>query len=265
MAAPRMSRIVRLVLSALTAVIILATAAAPFVSPGIEARSKERRGHGHRHEQVQGQAKERGKAQKGKPQLASASKKRNTRKGNRIGNPRVGSNPSLSASNPNLPSADDAAIPPTLDESAPGLPDDYNTLYRTRTFQLSPDCLAFPFDSPSSDVPMVQCPNLLQQTFAQPTPVQIELIAPVPCGQGVIVITTVDDTTGHMTGVLAFIEDFRGGSTGVVNLGSVKNYVIDFVIKDYDGCGPTSPNGTPYTTSMTIRETTPNRNVILNP
>jgi hypothetical protein len=250
MAAPRMSRIVRLVLSALTAVVILATAAAPFVSPGSEARGKERHGHGHRQEQVQRQSKERGTAKARKQQVESASKKRskrNTRKGNRIGNPSAGANPSHSASNPNLPSADDAAIPPTLEESAPGLPDGYNTLYRTRTFQLSPDC--------AIGEKNMFCPRVLEQTFAQPTPVQVEVIAPAPCGNALISVVTRDEATGYFYS-LAAVQSFQGGSTGVLDLGTVKNYYIDYSDFDYDDCGPVS---------MTIHEMTPNRNAILNP
>src|SRR4051794_18659120 len=138
MAAHGMSRIVRFVLSALTAALLLATAVAPFASPGIEARGKERRGPGQRQEQVHRQAKARGKTKQGERHVASASKQRNKRKGTRIGNPRKDAHP---RHDPPAPITDNVVtIPPTLEESAPGLPDDYTNLYRSRTFRAETVC-----------------------------------------------------------------------------------------------------------------------------
>jgi hypothetical protein len=71
--------------------------------------------------------------------------------------------------------------------------------------------------------------------------------------------------TGRITNRTAASRYFLGDSTGVLDLGTVDEYQIYFVILDYTGCGPASEDGTPYTTSVTVRETTPNRNVILNP
>ncbi len=72
MGAHRRSRIVRLMLSATTAAIILATALGPIVSPGSAAKGTARHGH------AQHQATERGTGNQ-HPQVASASTKRHTK------------------------------------------------------------------------------------------------------------------------------------------------------------------------------------------
>jgi hypothetical protein len=210
-------------LSATTAAIILATAMGPIVSPGSEARGNARHGH------AQHQATERGTGPGSQhPQVASAGTKGHTKQ-KKKGSHRSGHGHSGTVFNPTSP-------------TAPHGP------YYTQTLTFTNHCIAYEGWGPGG--PDVDC-GLFGESIPPLTPVQVEVIATLPCGTATVWITTLDGQP------LATRQGLQSGvSSGVIDLGVVTNFEIGVQLSTFEGCGPIPRTGFPYTLTATTLVTT---------
>ena len=104
--------------------------------------------------------------------------------------------------------------------------------FTTETEEFTNQCIAYPeprYPPPWQEV----CSNTPYQ-FNEPTPVQIEVIPTLPCGTGKVWITTLRDGQP-----LASRQGLQSGvSTGVIDLGPVKDFEILWQLSTFEGCGP---------------------------
>jgi hypothetical protein len=239
MGAQRRSRIVELMVHATLAVVILATALLPLISPGIEAKGNTR--HGHSQHQATERANGTGTGSQ-HPQVASAGTKRHTNKKKKGGH-RSGHGHPGTIFNPPSPTA----------------PSRFTT---TETFTLSsqPTCIPHP------DPPSALCSDWMWYHLNGPTPVQIEVIPHLPCGTGTVWIVPLDNDMYPSSQVLASRQDIpSGSSSGVIDLGTVGSIVIAWGLSNYEGCGPIPRTGSPFTMSATVMVTTPTPGSVLTP
>ena len=148
------------------------------------------------------------------------------------------------------------SIPPTLEESAPGLPDDYTNLYRTRTFRADTVCRKDGNDDFLGAYAYLPCGPVYELTFETPTPVILDVAPdPLACGEAFELVLAM----GEEDHEYALVP--RTSPADVYNLPAITSYVI-IVAGDGD-CSQDALAG--YAVSATITERTPSRNAILNP
>lgn len=231
-------RIIRFMLSATTAAIILATALVPLSSLGSEAKGNAQHGHAQRQEHAQHQATERGQETGNQhPQVASAGTKGHTKKKKNKGSHRSGHGHPGTIFNPPSPTAPSG-----------------HSYTETRTFE--EDCIAWPDTGDSCSVDLVE--------FSRPAPVQIEAVPTLPCGRATV--SAVGWITG--TGDTHSLErqDLPSGvSTGVLDLGTVKSFSVQVYITNFEGCGPIQRTRWDHTLAVTYSYTSPEYLPVLTP